>query len=170
MSGGIRDVLLECLTLKELARTGWVRSGVKNPESVASHSWGVAWLAAVLCPKHLDRGKAVTIAVIHDIAEVRVGDITPNDGISKKEKAERELSATRDLLSDLDEDGTLFELWLDYENERTPEGRFAKACDKLDMALQASLYSEKYGVDLSQFVESALDTLKDEELRQLAGE
>ena len=170
MSGGIRDVLLECLTLKELARTGWVRSGVKNPESVASHSWGVAWLAAVLCPKHLDRGKAVTIAVIHDIAEVRVGDITPNDGISKKEKAERELSATRDLLSDLDEDGTLFELWLDYENERTPEGRFAKACDKLDMALQASLYSEKYELDLAQFVESALDTLKDEELRQLAGE
>ena len=72
------------------------------------------------------------------------------------------------ILDALGGDESLLELWLDYENERTPEGRFVKACDKLDMALQASLYSEKYDLDLNVFVESALARLDDGVLRRLA--
>jgi 5'-deoxynucleotidase YfbR-like HD superfamily hydrolase len=65
-------------------------------------------------------------------------------------------------------DESLLELWLDYEEERTPEGRFVKACDKLDMALQASVYSENQGLDLSEFINSALDRLDDDVLCLLA--
>jgi putative hydrolase of HD superfamily len=168
VSGKIRNTLLECLALKNLPRAGWVNAGVENPESVAAHSWGVAWLVAVLCPEEIDRGVATTIAVIHDVAEVRVGDITPADGIDSEEKSRMEYEAIVKILDALGGDESLLELWLDYENERTPEGRFVKACDKLDMALQASLYSEKYDLDLNVFVESALARLDDGVLRRLA--
>ena len=130
--------------------------------------WGVAWLVAVLSPEGVDRGVATTIAVIHDVAEVRVGDITPADGIDSEEKSRMEHEEIVKILDALGGDESLLELWLDYENERTPEGRFVKACDKLDMALQASLYSEKYDLDLNVFVESALARLDDGVLRRLA--
>ena len=168
MCGKIRNTLLECLALKDLPRAGWVNAGVENPESVAAHSWGVAWLAAVLCPKGVDRGVATTIAVIHDVAEVRVGDITPEDGVDAGEKSRVEHEATAQILAVLGGDESLLELWLDYERERTPEGRFVKACDKLDMALQASVYSENQNLDLSEFIDSALSRLDDEVLRRLA--
>ena len=77
----LRDRLSAALALKALPRAGWVRAGVRHPESVAAHSWGVAWLVLVLCPPALDRGRALAIAVAHDLPEVTVGDITPHDGV-----------------------------------------------------------------------------------------
>src|SRR5262245_31586095 len=85
------DLLLEALRLKALRRAGWVRVGVPAPvESVADHSWGVAWLVLALLPEGLDRGKALAYAVLHDLPEVRTGDVTPMDRVPKEEKARRE--------------------------------------------------------------------------------
>ena len=53
----MRDSLIEMLLLKQLPRTGWVRSGIHNPESVAAHSWGMAILALKLIPDGLDLSK-----------------------------------------------------------------------------------------------------------------
>ena len=53
----MRDQLLDYLALKQLPRTGWVRSNVENPESVAAHSWGMAILALRLAPKDIDLTK-----------------------------------------------------------------------------------------------------------------
>ncbi len=33
-----KDALIEALGLKDVVRAGWVRAGVKQPESVAAHS------------------------------------------------------------------------------------------------------------------------------------
>ena len=80
----MRDNLLEMLELKQLSRTGWVRSGVENPESVAAHSWGMAVLALRLAPKELDTEKILSLCLVHDLPEVRVGDLTPHDDTSNK--------------------------------------------------------------------------------------
>ena len=74
-------MLLETVDLKRLDRSGWVREGISNPESVAAHSWGVAWLVVALCPSDIDREKALMMAVINDIGEVRIGDLV--DGPSR---------------------------------------------------------------------------------------
>ena len=34
-----KDALIQALGLKSVLRAGWVRAGVKQPESVAAHSW-----------------------------------------------------------------------------------------------------------------------------------
>jgi len=152
----LRAVLTEALRLKELSRAGWVRAGVPAPESVADHSWGVAWLTLALCPPGLDRGRVLAMAVLHDVAEVRTGDLTPADGVPAAEKARREEEALADLLGRPD----LVQLWREFEARATPEARFVRACDKLDMALQARRYEARHGLDLAEFVEAALGEIE----------
>lgn len=168
MSADVRRVLLETLGLKAVARAGWVRVGVRDPESVAAHTWGVAWLALALCPPGLDRGRALAIALAHDLAEVRVGDITPHDGVPKAEKHRREAQALRDLLAPLPNAAELAALWTEYSAGVSPEARFVRACDKLDLALQAHHYAETQGAPTGELLDSALAALDDADLRALA--
>ncbi|MGB1985736.1 MAG: HD domain-containing protein, partial [Candidatus Poseidoniaceae archaeon] len=82
----MREELLTLLQLKDIDRTGWVRAGVENPESVAAHSLGMAVLALRLCPQQLDLSKVLSMCLVHDIAEIVVGDLTPHDDIRGEEK------------------------------------------------------------------------------------
>lgn len=160
----LRDALIEALALKELPRAGWVRVGVPSPESVAAHSWGVVFLVLVLCPDDLDRHAALAIATVHDLAEVRTGDLTPHDGVAAQDKARMERAAFVEMTRALPNHLELVDFFDAYGS--TAEGRFVKACDKLDMALQAARY-EAGGLDLSEFVDSALAKLGDSSLRDL---
>src|SRR4051794_19563715 len=94
-----RALLAEALGLKSLTRAGWQRVGVPNPESVAAHSWGVAMAVLLRCPPELDRERVLIMAILHDLAEVRVGDITPYDGVPRAEKHRREREAMATLLA-----------------------------------------------------------------------
>jgi len=163
----LKAVLVEALALKALPRAGWIRAGVAQPESVAAHAWGVSWLVLVLCPDGVDRGRALAIAVAHDIAEVRCGDITPHDGVSAEEKQAKEEAAMEGLASGLPQGSDVVDLWREYEAGESAEARFVKACDKLDMALQAQRYSAEQGLDLTEFIDSALSKLGDSDLAAL---
>ncbi len=163
----LRRTLLDGLRLKRIDRAGWLRAGVRAPESVAAHTWGLCWLICALCPPELDRGVALAIATVHDLAEVRVGDLTPYDGVDKAEKRAREERAITAMLAPLPGGAELLERWWDYELGRTAEGRWVKALDKLDMALQAAIYAEA-GIDTAEFVDSALAALDAPTLRALA--
>ena len=123
----LREALLEALRLKELPRTGWVRAGVPEPESVAAHSWGVAWLVLVLCPRHIELDRALAMAVVHDLAEVRAGDLTPHDGVSAQDKSLAERRALGGMLQGLPRSGQLHGLWEEYEARRTIEARVVRA-------------------------------------------
>jgi putative hydrolase of HD superfamily len=146
------QVLLEVLGLKALPRAGWVRAGIPVPETVASHSWGVAWLVLVLLPDDLDRARALSYAVLHDLPEVRAGDITPHDGVSPDDKHAREHLAARQLLGPRPD---LLATWEAYEAQADPEARFVRQLDRVDMALQAWRYTADHGHDLEEFVASA---------------
>ena len=57
------------------------------------------------------------------------------------------------------------ELFDDYEQGTSPEARFVKQLDKLDMGLQAKVYQRKQGIALDEFIESATKRINDEDLR-----
>ena len=150
-----REPFLEVLGLKEVDRAGWKRSGLNDVESVAGHSWGVAFLAMQICPPELDRLKVIEMAVCHDVAEVRVGDITPHDGISSEEKIRIETEAMLSLSKGFPRGDHMLELYREYEAGETAEARFLKLCDKLDMAFQSYVYQSRTESNLRNFRKTA---------------
>ena len=58
--------------LTRLKRTGWVRSGVRDPERVAGHMFRMALMALLLEEDSYDKrilnGSAVIVSLVHDIA------------------------------------------------------------------------------------------------------
>ena len=157
----MRDELLRFMELKGVQRAGWVRAGVQSPESVAAHSWGMAVLALRLCPNDLDLAHVLKLCLVHDLPEVVVGDLTPHDDTSNKAKDER--NAMQMLAPDW------VEFFDEYEGQTTPEARFVKSLDKLDMGLQAHVYQNEQGVDLREFLTSARRPLSPEMVALLDG-
>ena len=155
----MRDELKEILGLKNVLRAGWVKAGITSPESVAAHSWGMSMLALKLAPKELDLARVLSLCIVHDIPEVRVGDLTPHDDTSTK--AQDELKAMTEMAPEW---VGLFE---EYEQGQTPEAKFVKQLDKLDMALQAEIYQAEFGISLEEFIESARLRIDDEVLKNL---
>lgn len=73
----INDFLLEVAKLKRIPRTGWVFMGLHNPESVAEHIFRLALASWVFADKkQLKAGRAIKLALAHDLCEVYAGDVT----------------------------------------------------------------------------------------------
>jgi putative hydrolase of HD superfamily len=150
--------------LKETARAGWRLRGIDDPESVAEHSYRAALLALVLAPRAeppLDVARCVAMALVHDLAESVVGDITPYDGVAADEKRRREEEAMSTLAS-LAGDDSLLALWREYDGAGSPEARFVKELDKLETVLQAFEYGTREDVGhaaLDEFWQSAGERL-----------
>lgn len=149
------DALIEAVGLKALDRAGWARKGVPGPESVAAHSWGVAWLVLLYLPEGLDRGRALTYATLHDLAEVRTGDFTPADAITADEKRRREAVAMRALSAAAPRGDALLDAFDRYEHQADAEARFVKQLDRVDMAIQAVAYAEAGAGGMHEFLTSA---------------
>ena len=142
------DNLLDFLSiagkLKTIPRTGWVESGVDEPESVADHSYRTALTAMVLSDSlGLDTCRVMRMALLHDLAEAETGDITPMNRMPNHLELENE--AMKSLLGGLDEpQRTLYwDTWLEYQGKETQESILVHDADKLDMILQAYEYKSK---------------------------
>ncbi|CAI5755664.1 unnamed protein product [Candida verbasci] len=162
-------------SLKFQKRTGWIDHGIPvlKTESIADHMYRMS-IISMMVPPNIDSNKCVKIAVIHDIAECLVGDITPFGGISKDEKHRRECE-TINYLSELikpynaEFSEEMLELWLDYEEIRTIEARYVKDIDKYEMIHTAWEYELEYGLkyNLDQFF-TARAAIKTKEIGELA--
>eukprot|EP00759_Apiculatamorpha_spiralis_P025149 PhF_6_TR28226/c0_g1_i2/m.41758/K07023/K07023; putative hydrolases of HD superfamily len=144
--------------LKRVQRQGWVDRNVTSPESVADHSHRVAMLC-LLCPDTtLDKNKMVAMALVHDLAEVHAGDITPFQGISHEEKHKMEVDGMDKFQECMTRAGitsNIRQLWEEYEAGATPEAQFVKQADKLEMVLQARAYQrEQPELNLNTFYET----------------
>jgi len=156
-----------CGILKRMPRTGWVRSKVNDPESVADHSMRTSYLGMLLCPKHLDKNKVIQMALIHDVAESIVTDITPYDGVSEEEKYKREDNAWTEISKSLDNDEMQI-LWREMEDGNTEEAKFVKELDKLEMLIQAEEYEKlQEDLNLSGFYTNYTNFFQFEETKEI---
>ena len=144
MMEGVVSLLFQLGKLKKIKRAGWVLRGISDAETVAEHTFRVALMALLLAPKlGLDTGKCLKLALVHDLAEAVVGDITPHDLISSEEKYQKERAAMKELSRDSGEE-KLEKLWDEYSERLTPEAKFVHELDKLEMIFQAYEYEKEF--------------------------
>ena len=179
LPGGAGSPLLrawfEAAHLKQLFRQGWLKRGVapERCESVAEHTFGVALLCLLLLDSRddgLDREKVLRLALVHDLGEIHAGDITPVDGVPADEKSRREREAVRRTLGGLPGGDGHLAAWEEYEAGATPEARFVRQVDRLEMGLQAGIYEHQGLLDPEEFLGSADRALEDPQLRDLFAE
>lgn len=167
------NFFIEIGKLKKMPRRGWIIRGVKNPESIAEHTFRAAMMAWFLGEEknnNFNIEKIIKMALIHDLCEVYAGDITPYDSILTKDKkqlqnlvktwprfsekkkkrlVEQKYKKEKEGLEKLTKNLSpklkkeIMGLWLDYENGSSKEGRFFKQTDRIEGFLQSMEYWEK---------------------------
>jgi putative hydrolase of HD superfamily len=156
------ELFLEAATLKRMPRTGWGMRGVAHVESVADHSFGVALMALSLADvinaadggdTLLDLEAVLIMAVLHDLAEVRLTDL-PASAVRLfpgEVKSQAEGEAVAALLAPLPQGGRLQALWQSFEDQDSPEGRLVRDADKLEMMVQCLRYEQAGSRGLQEF-------------------
>ena len=113
--------------------------GVPNPESIADHMYRMSLMAMVSSfSTSLNTDRCIKLALIHDLAEARVGDITPHCGVSDKEKYDLELQTMEyisKMLGPLLGGDEILSLWKEYEDGSTEEAKLLKDLDKIEKML-----------------------------------
>lgn len=152
--------------LKEEMRRGWVKKlGLARPESVADHSYRTALITMLFSDSlGLDTGKAMRLALLHDLPEAIVGDAMPEER-SGARKTDVETKAMEELTSELPKDlAAIYRgAWREFEEGRSEEARLVRQVDKLEMAIQAWEYANGLGDPslAKEFWASAREVVKD---------
>ncbi|KAJ2822188.1 hypothetical protein FBU31_004665 [Coemansia sp. 'formosensis'] len=153
-ASSVIDFLSIVERLKRTKRTGWVNSGIKAPESIADHMYRMGIMAMLIDDAALDRTKCVKMAIVHDLAEALVGDITPFDGVTKEKKRELELAGMQQIMDTLGHSAQALEinaLWQEYEDDATAEAHLVHDLDKCEMIQQALEYEQSDDAQLDSF-------------------
>ncbi len=147
------DLLLELQTLDRVPRMGYALRGVTDAESVTEHSWHLLFLVWTLAPEipEIDTLRAMELAMVHDLAEVRTGDLpkTVAGFFPEGAKAAAETAILRQMFAPLPE--RAHQLHAEYAASQTTEAKLVKACDKLQLMIKILAY-ERWGCrGLSEF-------------------
>lgn len=143
--------------LDRVARAGYVLRGVTEPESVAAHSHFVALLTLLVCDAHpgaFDKDKAVTMALIHDLAESQIMDIPApsTERYFKEAKRAAEQAVTERLLDGIDPKyGALHG---ELAAGESAEARLVLALDRAQMLIKTLMYQREGRGRLGEFWEN----------------
>lgn len=156
--------LTQISLLQKFKRKGWVLRGVKDPETVAQHTFHFMIASWILGDKkgfgHL---RMILLALTHDLCEVYAGDRTPHDPLGQLTKEDLKnpprvprqkkvewvmqkkqaewlgiKKVTEVLPIKLAKE--IRNLWLEFEERLTKEGRFTYLLDKVENLFQATNY------------------------------
>ena len=111
-------------------------SGHGRNENDAEHAWHMAIMAYLLreyANEKVDIAKVMLMCLIHDIVEIDAGDTYAYDTEALKTQKAREDAAKERIFSLLPEDqkAELISLFDEFEENRSPESKYAHAMDNL---------------------------------------
>lgn len=138
------DLVNAALDLKDVYRSGWIKAGVEEGETVAEHSYSASVIAMALSDMEgLDTERVVKMSLLHDIAEGIVGDITP-DQMPRSEKKKHTQKAMDDILERLPKklQSQYRNIWSEYLEAKTPESILVHDADKIDMFMESKRYKD----------------------------
>ena len=112
-----------------------------RPENDAEHSWHLAVMAIVLAEhsnEPVDLAKVMKMVLIHDIVEIDSGDVFAYDTVKSHDNFDEELKAAKRIFGILPNEQAeeFINIWIEFEEMKTPESKFARALDRLEPLLQ----------------------------------
>lgn len=152
---------MEMGTLKRAKRSGWWIAGVKDPETIAEHSFRTAVIGSVLAlHEGADPAKVALLCTFHDTQETRVGDIpwigrrylnaTDNEQVTTDQVADAHPAVAAGIQAIVEE----------YETGDSLEVLVAHDADKLECMIQGLEYLEQGYRNAQEWVDSTRAKLK----------
>jgi len=128
------EFLYEIGTLRFIQRS-WSRFLSPNFANLSEHHFRVAWLALIIAEKekNVNLEKLLKIALLHDIAESRVGDV---DYLSRQYVERNEDLGLADMVKETVLEKEMTKLWQDYKKKKSFEAKIVKDADNLDVDLE----------------------------------
>ncbi|CAL9380343.1 hypothetical protein SUDANB106_01056 [Streptomyces sp. enrichment culture] len=166
---GTVGYLMEMGALKRGKRSGWWIVGVKDPETIAEHSFRTAVIGAVLAMMEgADPAKVALLCTFHDTQETRVGDIpwigrrylraASNEEVTADQVADAHPAVAEGIRAVVHE----------YENGESLEVLVARDADKLECVIQGLEYLEQGYPNAREWVDSTRAKLKTPSAQALA--
>ncbi|EGF78332.1 hypothetical protein BATDEDRAFT_26928 [Batrachochytrium dendrobatidis JAM81] len=154
-----------CENLKTTKRTGWVDKEIPGAESIGDHMHRMSIIAMLIKDPTMDKNRLIKMAIVHDLAEAVVGDITPYSGVSKKDKQQRERDAMALFVENQGRSSEILEiqaLWEEYEAGSTKEALLCKDIDKATLE-----YEKRTGKRLQSFFDFTKGKFMHPEIRAM---
>lgn len=168
----ILDFLENVVNLKKISRQGWIdKISHDKPESVAEHCFSMSVMGMLFSDlENYDSEKILRMVLLHDLAESKIGDLTPEQ-IDRAKKLQLEDNAFKKIIESLPDSikSQYKTLWEEYIENNSQEAQFVHQIDKLEMALQAKIY-EKDGYPtekLKSFFDSANKEITNTRLKEV---
>ncbi|MEU8009891.1 HD domain-containing protein [Micromonospora parva] len=168
-AAGAMNFIFEAGVLKRAARTGWWFAGVKQPESIAEHSFRTALIGMMLAAMEgADPARVSMLCTLHDTQETRITDIphiakryltaVPNTAVTADQVA-----ACPPAVADV-----ITAAVAEYEAGETLEAVVARDADKLECLVQAVEYRHQ-GIDnVQRWIDSSRAALKTANAHRIA--
>lgn len=155
--------------LKRTRRAGWWIAGVRDPESVAEHSFRtgiIAYVLAVMEGANPDR--AAALALFHDMTETRIGDIASTGRAHVRIASPQDV--TKAQLADLPSQvaDPIADLVAEFDAKETVEARCAKDADKIECLLQAKEYKAQGYTLVDPWADTMVGAVRTESGKKLA--
>ncbi|MBD3237253.1 MAG: HD domain-containing protein [Candidatus Eisenbacteria bacterium] len=132
--------LFEVGHLKQVVRSGWWMAGVRDPESVAEHSFRCAWIGWLLAQQAgADPGRVTLMCLLNDLHEARIGD-AHKIAQTYLDYGQAETRALHDQVRPLPQGKELAALHDEFQAGETLEAQLARDADRLECAFQAREY------------------------------
>jgi putative hydrolase of HD superfamily len=161
--------VFEAGLLKRAKRTGWWMAGLKDPESIAEHSFRAAIVGTVLAAMEgADPARVCLLCTLHDTQETRTTDL-PHLA-RRYVQAVDNRTVTADQVADCPPEVAAFiQAAVDeYEAGETLEAIVARDADKLECLVQAVEYRAQGVTTVQPWIDSSRAALKTVSAMRLA--
>jgi putative hydrolase of HD superfamily len=130
----IANLLFEARILKDIRRSGYAFLG-SGRESIAEHSFMTAFICFAMAgmDPEINRERLVAMALVHDIAEARTGDL---NYVEKKYSMVDEDKAISHLIKHLSFGKDIKNLMDEFNARQTKEAKLAYDADQLSFILE----------------------------------
>lgn len=129
------EFLYEVGALRLIQRQ-WHRFHLGSVADLADHHFRVLWLSLMIAAREratVDTAKMMKMALVHDIAESRTGDV---DYIARQYVERHEELGIADMLENTSLEKEFLALWHEYEKRECLEAKIVKDADNLDVDLE----------------------------------